>query len=335
MTMFHAVRRLSCAVLALCPAFVAAASITGTVSDLKGNPLTGACVALTTSGTSISSDAKGGWSLVTTGVLTPVRSAQELTPKHLFLDGGHVRLQFKGVDGLGRTSDLPLAANHAPGTFSAPRSEAAAPDTLVFAWKGRVRAKIAASAFVSGAIQMIDTSAATAGGACLTCLLTGTSGVCSDTVAGTNIVTNSTFDAVLTPWMAITEAPGAEKATIVAGQLQLVITNDGAPKPWGCMLMHQGIPVVGGKSYRLSVDARALAPFNLIPSVQTNTDPPGEYFIKPSWPLTTTMKTFTIDFKPTVAQVKTPTSVIQFSIGNQGATTLFFDNVQLIEKTTP
>ena len=136
-------------------------------------------------------------------------------------------------------------------------------------------------------------------------------------------------------WMAITEAPGAETASIVNGQLQLVITNDGAPKPWGCMLMLQNLPVVAGKTYRLSVDASSLKPFNLVPSVQTNTDPPTEYFLKPAWPLTTTMKTFTMDFTPTAAQVKTPTSVIQFSIGNQGTTTLIFDNVKLIEKTAP
>ncbi len=61
--------------------------------------------------------------------------------------------------------------------------------------------------------------------------------------------------------------------------------------------------------------------------MQSAPDPPTEYTTV-AWPLTTVMKTYTYDF---VAPVTDTTTVMQFNMGNQGANTIWIDNVSLAE----
>ncbi len=323
MRRFHLVTRLLCASLVLTPALAGAIQYTGKVSDLTGNPLAGICVSLSVSDTTTRTDLTGAWSLSgnSSAILPRTLESQKMT-KHLILENNHVRVQFKGVDGLGRFRE----SARPEGQFSSPVSlarTAAAEDSLEFSWNGRVRARIAAATFVSGNTLKIDTSAASPVIACNT----HSCRVCGDTDVVTNLVKNSTFDGTMLPWVKILEASAAMTPTVVNGELNLRITN-GAGAPWNVMLQHKNLSLVADKVYLVKVDARALAPFKLVINIQSAPDPPDLYAAK-SFNLTTTMKSFSFDF---VAPATDPTAVWQFNLGNQGPATVILDNIQLIEE---
>lgn len=157
------------AAILLLPATARADSFSGAVTDSSGHPLSGAGVALAVAGLSTGTASDGTWSLSTgtTGVsVGPAVTATSVT-RHLVLYGNHVRLQFDGVDGAGRTVSTGVGAIHESPLQTAKhgaaaRSVAAVVDTLLFSWNGRVRARVPTTTFTSGTTQKIDTSTTSA-----------------------------------------------------------------------------------------------------------------------------------------------------------------------------
>src|ERR1035437_4408145 len=147
------------------PAMARADSFSGTVTDLSGHPLSGAGVSLAVAGVATSTDPTGAWNLSSgkTGIVVGPAVNVRSVASHLVLVGNRIRLQFDGVDGAGRVSNANVGAIHESPLQTAnhaiaARSAEAVSDTLLFAWNGRVRARVVATSGLPGATQKIDTS---------------------------------------------------------------------------------------------------------------------------------------------------------------------------------
>lgn len=141
--------------------------LSGTVTDLSGSVLPGAGVVLVGAGNATSAGAIGRWSISgkPTGIVAQTRTPARKVASHLELVGSHLRLRMDGADALGRKSQGLVGMENAapkPGeTVGALR--AAVPemlDTLLYSWKGIVRARVGITSLVAGDLgtQAIDTS---------------------------------------------------------------------------------------------------------------------------------------------------------------------------------
>ncbi len=149
--------------LLLAPTLVGAEQFSGKVTDLNGNVLVGACVSLSASDTMTQTDSTGSWKLGSklVGVMARSRSFQNAITNHLVMDKGRLGVQFNGIDGLGRSvgDQTTVPASRITAQLPATRALAdVAPDSLEFSWRGRVRVRVLASAFLAGSIQKIDTN---------------------------------------------------------------------------------------------------------------------------------------------------------------------------------
>jgi uncharacterized protein (TIGR02145 family) len=158
---------LSAAALFAVPALALDVSLSGTVTDLSGNILSGAGISLVASGNATSTNASGAWSIpaTPTGIAVQLKSNATVATKHLVLDGNRIRLRFDGVDAAGRQSNAAVGAIHESplrtvNDGAAARSSDVAVDTLLYSWKGRVRARVGIASLAAGNVgtQAIDTS---------------------------------------------------------------------------------------------------------------------------------------------------------------------------------
>ncbi len=141
--------------------------LSGTVTDLSGNVLSGARVALVGADKATSTNTSGAWSIseTSTGNVTHPKSSKVLVTRHLVLDGNRIKPRFEGVDVVGRNfsgaARIDDASIKPEETVSAARSAASEYiDTLLYSWNGQVRARVGITSLVAGAVgpQSIDTS---------------------------------------------------------------------------------------------------------------------------------------------------------------------------------
>ncbi len=315
--------------LAVLPGLSGAAPISGKVADLLGKGLKGGCISLSTSDSLTISDPTGNWLFLangTSGLANPsLRHRANLT-KHLVLDGERVRLQFNGIDGLGRRLSGPVqvGAIGLPTPVVASRSAAAA-DSLEFSWNGKVRARVALDSWVAGTVQKIDTSATAP---TLTCN-TASCKACADPTKTPNILISSSFDKDTLPWYSVAEWIGVKKLSIVNGELQMGIVK-GSNEPWHIMLQRAGMPVEAGKAYAVKLDARtSKLPFKLVLNIQASVGH-GVVLATKVFNLATTTKSFFWDFQ---LDQSDPAAMIQFNMGGQGDDlNVTIDNFQIFEE---
>lgn len=145
--------------------------LSGAVTDLAGNVLPGAGITLAGAGNATSANAKGLWILSgkPTGIVVPAGSRAGLVADRLVVEGGRLRLRLDGVDALGRKSQgMDGRGDAAPGSAEpalAPRAAATeAIDTLLYSWKGIVRARVGITSLAAADLgaQAIDTSTGSA-----------------------------------------------------------------------------------------------------------------------------------------------------------------------------
>lgn len=141
--------------------------LSGTLTDLNGNPLHGALVLLARTDTATGTDAQGGWKFAGTvsdrhgnpSVRAPSPLAREIV-----LEGGLLRVRYAGLDASGRmrsswTPPALSAALHAERL-----AVGAAADTIRFSWNGRIRAGMATSSLTAGAMGAVKIDTATVAG---------------------------------------------------------------------------------------------------------------------------------------------------------------------------
>ena len=121
-----------------------AISLSGTVTDSSGHPLPGASISLVVAGNTTSTKADGSWSISVGSTHVASRAVAPVPrTRHLVVDGDRIRLQFDGMDGVGRMlptgvgaiheSPLPTA-NHG---VAARAADAADVDTILVTWNGK------------------------------------------------------------------------------------------------------------------------------------------------------------------------------------------------------
>lgn len=148
------------------PSYSADIGLSGTVTDLSGKALSGAGVVLVRAGNATTTSASGAWSIsaTSTGIVVQPKSSAASVTRHLVLDGNRLRLHFDGMDAVGRpssgTGGIGDGSSKTAGTVVAVRSLAVYVDTLLYSWKGHVRARVGITSLTAGAIgsQAIDTS---------------------------------------------------------------------------------------------------------------------------------------------------------------------------------
>lgn len=130
--------RLACSLFAL-PTIAAAVSLSGRMVTTGSTPegVEGVNVTLAGSSLSARTDGQGVWSLgEPVGVVAKIRTAPPATSSHLQVSQGRLQVVLGDRDVLGRTGS-PWPSGQRGATVSA-RTSAAAPDTLVYSFDGKV-----------------------------------------------------------------------------------------------------------------------------------------------------------------------------------------------------
>lgn len=146
--------------------FPATINLSGTVTDLTGNVLSGAGITLVGAQFATSSSSGGRWhiSIAQSGVISRSRLLAISPRSLLMLDGNRLRLRLDGVDAVGRRSINPTENQHpahkATAVSATARSSTDLVDTLLYSWNGRVRARVGVASLSAGELgtQSIDTS---------------------------------------------------------------------------------------------------------------------------------------------------------------------------------
>jgi hypothetical protein len=146
--------------------------------------------------------------------------------------------------------------------------------------------------------------------------------------AGTELLTNGTFDAGLAGWMPY--VGGGAEATITADGGEAVITTT-IPTPGAVgnvqIMQASGFMLYAGKTYRLTFDARSEAWASLYALVYANGQDYGSSWIS----LNPAMQTYTVEF---TAQVTSPDVQLALLTGDV-AGEVVIDNVSLAEVVQP
>lgn len=142
-----------------------------------------------------------------------------------------------------------------------------------------------------------------------------------------DLLRNGDFTNGLAPWWTTTSV----SPSTAGGELCAAILSAGV-NPWDAIIGQSGIAITAGKSYTLTLDARASVPgFNLPIKLQEDGGSYTQYF-NATPALTGTMQTFTYTF---VAPADNASAAFQFQIGGQGPATVCLDNIALQGEGAP
>lgn len=139
-----------------------ATTFTGSITDMQGNPVTGAKILLASTGTATSTGNDGTVSISTQAApTTGVQDSRKSPTKrigHILLESGRIRIRFDGasVDGRGAALDRSQQGTSSP---VAARPSATS-DTLLISWNGSIRFRGALDSLlaVPNAVIRIDTA---------------------------------------------------------------------------------------------------------------------------------------------------------------------------------
>ena len=150
---------------------------------------------------------------------------------------------------------------------------------------------------------------------------------------GNNLVKNGEFSETMKDWLIIGEGinhyhpedPGRASFSIEDGILKVKIINPGI-SIWSIML-YQSIDFVKGHTYTISFDAKSEEQTTLVSNIVQDTtwiNYSGDH----TFVLSGSMKTYSYEY---VAS-KNITALFQLCVGNDQATSIYLDNVLIIEK---
>jgi hypothetical protein len=139
------------------PAYVSALSLSGSLTDLSGAPISGATVTLALAGTQTTTNASGFWQLGQTTSITMRPRNSSAASAQVIEEHGHLRLLLIGTNAAGQ-GQVRSSAAMSPRTFG---RSATVVDTLLFSWEGSVRQRMPLDSYDRGALAVtpIDTSA--------------------------------------------------------------------------------------------------------------------------------------------------------------------------------
>lgn len=144
--------------------------------------------------------------------------------------------------------------------------------------------------------------------------------------ASPNLLKNGDFSAGMAPWWSALEWEGKGTFEVERGELKIVIT-DGSNQPWHVMVGQTSVPVVAGRTYQVSLQARASRPFVAPVALQLKHSPYTAYF-QEQIHLTLEKQALSYTFKATATD---PEAGLQFNLGNQGPVTLWLSQLSLRE----
>lgn len=136
-------------------------NMSGMVTDSVGNALVGIGVSLAIAGNATKTDIKGAWAISSSdaGIQEYTQDAANSVTKHIVLAGGHIRIQFEGMDAEGRR-DYKISQLKQPVHQDSQRMLGAVfVDTILYSWKGIIRDREPISTYSQiGLVEIIDTN---------------------------------------------------------------------------------------------------------------------------------------------------------------------------------
>jgi hypothetical protein len=140
------------------------------------------------------------------------------------------------------------------------------------------------------------------------------------------MIKNGDFAGGKSSWYFHTQGGAQASMSVTGGECHIAIT-DGGTEVWHAQLTQGGLSLEGGKTYRLSFDARAAAPRSITAGLGQSASPWTSYGSKVA-SLTTSKQTFTLDVTTSAAD---PTARVTFDLGKSSAD-VFIDNVSLVQQ---
>ncbi len=145
-------------------------------------------------------------------------------------------------------------------------------------------------------------------------------------ITAVNMLTNGDFSNGKTAWSLANMGTGNASYSIIAGEADFNIVSGGTEK-WNVQFSQLHVPLVNGRAYRLSFDARASSNRTIDVKLETDGSPWTNYGGTPPTAITTVMDNYEYTF--TMNQTDTDARIV-FNIGDNNSD-IVVDNITLIE----